>query len=200
MVSGTATLEAQITGKPTDRHGNRMQAAEWAPHGAYPCRGVDEWIAIAIQNDEQWAALAAEIGAPEWTHDARFNSAAGRKANEDELDRLMAKATKDEERYDLMNRLQRRGIAAAAVQKADDRCERDPQLKARDYFVPLPHSEIGTWNIEGFPAKFGKVPIDVGGLPHRGAPMMGEDNDTIYRDLLGLTPEEIATLREEWVI
>ncbi len=200
MVSGTATLEAQVTGKPTDRHGNRMQAAVWAPHGAYPCRGIDEWIAIAIQNDEQWAALVAEIGAPDWTRDARFNSAAGRKANEDELDRLMAGATKNAERYDLMNRLQRRGIAAAAVQKADDRCERDLQLKARDYFVPLPHSEIGTWDIEGFPAKFGKVPIDVGGLPHRGAPMMGEDNDAIYRNLLGLTPQEIATLREEWVI
>jgi crotonobetainyl-CoA:carnitine CoA-transferase CaiB-like acyl-CoA transferase len=200
MLSGTATLEAQVTGKSTERHGNRMQAAPWAPHGAYQCRGIDEWIAIAIQNDEQWAALAAEIGAPGWTQEARFSSAAGRKANEDELDRLMGEATKEAERYDLMNRLQRRDIAAAAVQKADDRYDRDPQLKARGYFVPLPHSEIGAWDIEGFPAKFGKMPIDVGGLPHRGAPMMGEDNDAIYRDLLGLTPEEIATLREEWVI
>jgi crotonobetainyl-CoA:carnitine CoA-transferase CaiB-like acyl-CoA transferase len=200
MLSGTATLEAQVTGKSTERHGNRMQAAPWAPYGAYQCRGIDEWIAIAIQNDEQWAALAAEIGAPGWTQEARFSSAAGRKANEDELDRLMGEATKEAERYDLMNRLQRRDIAAAAVQKADDRYDRDPQLKARGYFVPLPHSEIGAWDIEGFPAKFGKMPIDVGGLPHRGAPMMGEDNDAIYRDLLGLTPEEIATLREEWVI
>lgn len=200
MVSGTATLEAQLTGQPTSRHGNRMQAADWAPHGAYPCRGADEWIAIAIQNDVQWAALAAAIGAPAWTGDARFNSAAGRKANEDELDRLMADATRNAERYDLMNRLQQRGVPAAAVQKADDRCERDPQLRARGYFVPLPHSEIGIWNVEGFPAKFGKIPVDVGGLPHRGAPMMGEDNDAVYRNLLGLSSEEIATLREEWVI
>ncbi len=200
MVSGTATLEAQVTGKPTDRHGNRMQGADWAPHGAYPCRGTDEWIAIAIQNDNQWASLMTEIGAPDWTHDTRFSRAAGRKANEDDLDRLMAEATRTEERYDLMNRLQKRGVPAGAVQKADDRCERDPQLKARNYFVQLPHSEIGTWPIEGYPAKFENIPIDVGGLPHRGAPMMGEDNDTIYRDLLGLTPEEIATLREEWVI
>ena len=200
MVSGTATLEAQVSGNPTDRHGNRMPAAYWAPHGAYPCRGTDEWIAIAIQNDAQWALLAAEIGAPEWTRDARFALAAGRKAHEDELDRLMAEATLSTDRYDLMNRLQRRGVPAAAVQKADDRCERDPQLKARGYFVPLPHSEIGTWAIEGFPAKFARMPVDVGGLPHRGAPMMGEDNDYIYRDVLGLGPEEIATLREEWVI
>jgi crotonobetainyl-CoA:carnitine CoA-transferase CaiB-like acyl-CoA transferase len=112
----------------------------------------------------------------------------------------MAAATKDTERYQLMDRLQKRGVPAGAVQKADDRCERDAQLKARGYFVPLPHSEIGTWNIEGFPAKFDKALIDVGGLPQRGAPLMGEDNDTVYRDLLGLTIEEIATLREDWVI
>ena len=200
MVSGTATLEAQVSGNPTDRHGNRMPAADWAPHGAYPCRGTDEWIAIAIQNDAQWASLAAEIGAPAWTRDVRFASATGRKTNEDELDRLMAEATLSADRYDLMNRLQRRGVPAAAVQKADDRCERDAQLKARGYFVPLPHSEIGTWAIEGFPAKFTRMPVGVGGLPHRGAPMMGEDNDYIYRNVLGLTAEEIATLREEWVI
>ncbi len=200
MVSGTATLEAQLTGQPTDRHGNRMQSAAWAPHGAYPCRGTDEWIAIAIQNDAQWASLVNEIGAPQWTRDARFADAAGRKANEDELDRLLAEATITAERYDLMHRLQQRGVPAAVVQKADDRCERDPQLKARGYLVPLPHSEIGTWPIEGFPAKFERLPADVGGLPHRGAPMMGEDNDRVYRDLLGLSPEEIATLREEWVI
>src|SRR4029077_12511418 len=127
----------------------------------------------------------------------RFMSADGRKENEDELDRLMAEFTRGEERFDLMNRLQKRGVPAGAVQKSDDRCERDPQLKARGYFVPLPQSEIGTWPIEGFPARFEKIPIDVGGLPHRGAPMMGEDNDRVYGELLGLTSEEIATLRED---
>jgi crotonobetainyl-CoA:carnitine CoA-transferase CaiB-like acyl-CoA transferase len=200
MVSGTATLEAQLTGKPTDRHGNRMQAAAWTPHGAYPCRGVDEWIAIAVQNDDQWASLVSELGSPDWARDPRFSKSAERKANEDELDRLLAEATKTAERYDLMRRLQKRGVPAAAVQKADDRCERDPQLKSRGYFVPLPHSEIGTWAIEGFPAKFDNVTADVGGLPHRGAPTMGEDNDQIYRDLLGLSTEEISALREDWII
>lgn len=200
MVSGTATLEAQLTGKPTARHGNRMQAAAWAPHGAYPCRGTDEWITIAVQNDAQWQALVAEIGAPAWACEARFQSAAGRKTHEDELDRLLAEFTKNEERYGLMNRLQKRGIPSGVVQKADDRYLRDPQLKERGSLTPLPHSEIGTWPVESFPAKFQKMHVDVGGLPGRGAPMMGEDNDTVYRDLLGLTAEEIAELRENWII
>jgi crotonobetainyl-CoA:carnitine CoA-transferase CaiB-like acyl-CoA transferase len=200
MVSGTATLEAQVTGQPSARHGNRMSAAAWAPHGAYPCRGTDEWITIAVQTDKQWQAMVEEIGAPSWACEARFQTAEGRKAHEDDLDRLLATYTKNEDRYDLMRRLQQRGIPAGVVQTAEDRYIQDPQLKERGYFVPLPQSEIGTWPIEGFPAKFQKMHIDVGGLPGRAAPLMGEDNDSVYRDVLGLTPEEIATLREDWII
>jgi len=200
MVSGTATLEAQLTGQPTARHGNRMQAAAWAPHGAYPCRGTDEWITIAVQTDAQWEAVVAEIGAPDWARDTRFATAAGRKTYEDDLDRLLAMYTTSEDRYELMSRLQKRGVPAGVMQKADDRFTRDPQLKERGYFIPLPQSEIGTWPVEGFPAKFHNMLVDVGGLPGRGAPCMGEDNNAVYRDLLGLTSEEIATLREDWVI
>ncbi|MEW6301439.1 MAG: CoA transferase, partial [Thermodesulfobacteriota bacterium] len=97
-------------------------------------------------------------------------------------------------------RLQKRGVPAGAVQTAKDRCTRDPQLPARGYFVPLPQSEIGTWPVEGFPAKCQNMRVDVGGLPGRAAPCMGEDNEYVYRDLLGLTPEEIAALREDWII
>src|SRR5260370_30655974 len=64
MVSGTAILEAQLTGRPTERHGNRMHSAAWAPHGAYPCRGTDEWIAIAVQTDAEWQARAAPPRSP----------------------------------------------------------------------------------------------------------------------------------------
>jgi crotonobetainyl-CoA:carnitine CoA-transferase CaiB-like acyl-CoA transferase len=200
MVSGTAALEAQITGRSSGRHGNRMQFADWAPHGAYPCRGTDEWVAIAVQTDAHWEALVAEMGSPEWARDSRFRNASGRKANENELDRLMEEFTRGEERYDLMDRLQKRGVPAGAVQTSADRCDRDPQLKARGYFVPLPQSEIGTWPIEGFPAKFSSMPVEVGGLPGRAAPLMGEDNDYVYGDILGLKPEEIAKLREDWII
>jgi crotonobetainyl-CoA:carnitine CoA-transferase CaiB-like acyl-CoA transferase len=200
LVSGTAVLEAQVTGTPTARHGNRMQAAAWAPHGAYPCRGTDEWIAIAVQTDVQWEAVVAEIGAPEWACDSRFQTAAGRKAQEDDLDRLLAEYTKTEDRYELMDRLQKRGVPAGVVQKSVDRCTRDAQLQARGYFVPLPQSEIGTWPIESFPAKFQNMRVHVGGLPGRAAPCIGEDNEYVYREVLGLTSEEIAALREDWII
>jgi crotonobetainyl-CoA:carnitine CoA-transferase CaiB-like acyl-CoA transferase len=200
MLSGTSLLEHQVTGKPTTRYGNRMPYLDWSPHGAYRCQGDDNWIAISVQSDEQWRALIEEMGSPSWALDARFASAAGRKRNEDELDDKLTAFTAGCERYDLMKRLQARGIPAGVVQKAPDRFDLDPQLKARGYYVDLPHSEIGTWPIEGFPAKLSRSPADVGGPTGRAAPKLGEDNDFVYGKLAGLSGAEIAALTEEGVI
>jgi crotonobetainyl-CoA:carnitine CoA-transferase CaiB-like acyl-CoA transferase len=200
MLTGTSLVEHQLTGKPTSRHGNRMPYLEWVPHGAYRCRGEDNWIAISIQSDQQWRSLVEAIGSPQWALDARFADAHGRKANEDELDRYLNNVTSVEERYDLMERLQARGIAAGVVQKAPDRFDRDPQLKARDYYVELPHSEIGKWPAEGFPAKLSRSPADVGGLTGRAAPKLGEDNEYVYRQIFGLSLEELNSLKAEDVI
>ena len=104
------------------------------------------------------------------------------------------------ERYDLMNRLQARGIPAGVVQKAPDRFDLDPQLKARGYYVDLPHSEIGTWPIEGFPAKLSRSPADVGGPTGRAAPKLGEDNEFVFEKILGLSAGEMAALSDEGVI
>lgn len=204
MLSSTAALSYQLSGRPTARHGNRMPFAPWAPHGAYPCRALtedgDEWIAIAVRDDAQWAALVAEMGSPAWATDARYTNAAGRKANEDELDGKLAAWTATQERYDLMARLQARGIPAGVVQKSIDRFTRDEQLKARGFFVKLPHSEIGEWPVDGFPARMSASPAFVGGLPNRAAPMLGEDNERIYREVLGIEAAELEALKTEGAI
>ena len=200
MLSGTSMLEHQLTGKPTERYGNRMPYLDWSPHGAYRCAGDDNWIALSIQSEPQWRALVEEMGSPAWVRDARFATSASRKQHEDELDANITEYTRGCERYELMNRLQARGIPAGVVQKAPDRFDNDPQLKARGYYVDLPHSDIGTWPIEGFPAKLSASPAEVGGETHRASPKLGEDNEFVYGKLVGLSDEEIASLREEQVI
>ena len=204
MLSGTAALSYQLSGRPTARHGNRMPFAPWAPHGAYPCRAQtedgDEWVAIAVQNDAQWTALVAEMGSPAWAADTRYASAAGRKANEDELDGKLAAWTATQERYDLMARLQARAVPAGVVQKSIDRFTRDEQLKARGFFVKLPHSEIGEWPVDGFPARMSASPAFVGGLPNRAAPTLGEDNERIYREVLGINDAELQALKAEGAV
>lgn len=200
MLSGTSIVEHQLTGSKTQRFGNRMPYQEWAPHGAFRCAGEDNWIAISIQSDAQWQELVAEMGSPGWALDEKFATAAGRMAHQDELETRLAEFTIEQERYDLMQRLQARAIPAGVVQKAADRFDRDPQLKARGYFVELPHSEIGRWPVEGFPAKLSVSPASVGGLTSRAAPKLGEDNDFVYRNIFGLSAGELTKLREEDVI
>jgi crotonobetainyl-CoA:carnitine CoA-transferase CaiB-like acyl-CoA transferase len=200
MLTGTSIIEYQLTGKSTQRYGNRMPYRDWAPHGAYRCAGEDNWIAISIQSDAQWQDLLEEMGSPAWARDANLTTAAGRKQREDELDAKLTEFTVNLDRYNLMDRLQARAIPAGVVQKAADRFDRDPQLKARGYYVDLPHSEIGAWPIEGFPAKLSASPAYVGGLTGRAAPKMGEDNEFVYRDIFGLSPDEVAALRAEDVI
>ncbi len=200
MLSGTSILQRQISGKPTVRYGNRKPFLDWSPHGAYRCAGEDNWIAISIQSDEQWRKLTEEMGSPDWALDNRFATAAGRKQNEDDLDERITAFTSGCDRYELMNRLQARGIPAGVVQKAPDRFDLDPQLKARGYYVDLPHTEIGTWPVEGFPAKLSRSPAKVGGPTGRAAPKLGEDNNFVYGQLVGLSAEEMAALAEEGVI
>ncbi len=200
MLSGTSIIEHQLTGKNTQRYGNRMPYCEWAPHGAFRCAGEDNWIAISIQSDSQWQGLIEEMGSPAWARDDSFATAADRIQRQDELEAKLNEFTLKQDRYDLMDRLQARAIPAGVVQRAADRFDRDPQLKARGYFVDLPHSEIGCWPIEGFPAKLSASPADVGGLTGRAAPKLGEDNEFVYHNIFGLSTSELATLREEDVI
>jgi crotonobetainyl-CoA:carnitine CoA-transferase CaiB-like acyl-CoA transferase len=200
MLTGTSIVEYQLTGKSTERYGNRMPYRDWAPHGAYRCAGDDNWIAVSIQSDAQWQGLLEEMGSPAWARDGRFASAAGRKQHQDELDAKFTEYTVQQDRYDLMNRLQARAIPAGVVQRAVDRFDCDPQLKARGYFVDLPHSEIGTWPVESFPAKLSVSPAYVGGLTDRASPKLGEDNEFVYRDIFGLGAPELAALIEEDVI
>jgi len=174
-------------GEIAARRGNRD---EWtAPHGVYPCRGEDRWIAIATHGDEDWRALVGVLGSPEWARDPRFASVASRLAHEDVLDEALADATRAHERYALMHALQAAGVEAGVVQDFDDLLA-DPQLAYRGHWVPLTHVHLGTLQFDrsGFRLSGGS------GALTRPGPNLGEHNREILRDVLGLDDAEIARL------
>ncbi len=171
-----------------------------APHGAYRCAGEDRWIAIAVTNEQEWNALVSQMGNPSWAADEKFRSMAGRVANQDELDRLVGTWTRDQEAFALQERLQHAGIPAGVCQTAEDRVERDPQLRHLKWLIPLPHSEIGTWPVKDVPFHFTNAQVDQGGPLGRAAPCYGQDNDYVYGDLLGMSAQERAKLKEEGII
>ena len=194
VLTGPATLDYTVNGRPYRRPGNppgnHASHPAAAPHGVYPCQGEDRWIAIAVFNDTQWAALCRAMGNPAWAQEQRFSSIAQRFGHQDDLDRLLGEWTAQQEARALMHQLQAAGVPAGVVQNTRDRVEADEQLRTRAAYADLPHAELGPRLFEAPVPKLSQTP---GALRHA-APLMGEHNDYVLRELLGLSDEEIAEL------
>lgn len=186
-------MDYQANGRRSSRRGNRLEG--YTPRGVYPVQGDDRWIAISVADDAQWAALVEilscpEIARPEWTH------AAGRVADEIEIDVVLRELTQRWAGCDLMTRLQSRGLSAGVVQNAADLVERDPQLRHRGHWRYLPHSEMGDSLYNGPPFQFASGPIG----PRFAAPLLGEHTHEILREKLGLATEQIDALIADGVL
>ena len=137
-------LDYAVNGRSQGRRGNQDPGT--APHGVYPCKGEDRWIAIACFNESEWAALRLTLSqqGQGWADDERWRTVVGRKDREDELDRLISGWTRGWDGAELMRSLQRTGVPAGMVNDCRDLFE-DPQLNYRGHFQYLDHPEIGTY-------------------------------------------------------
>jgi benzylsuccinate CoA-transferase BbsF subunit len=180
-----------------DGVGNRDIAGRSSPHGVFPTNEADRWIAIVVSADGQWAALVGLMGSPEWARDDRFASRPGRYLHQDELERELAAWTRTQERYTLMQRLQRHGIAAGVVQNAEDKARRDPQLRIRNTFPVVEHEVMGPWPVQGMPFTLSETPAV---SPMAGAPLLGAHTRPVLKSVLGLADDEIDKLAAEEVI
>ncbi|MDG2303470.1 MAG: CoA transferase [Candidatus Binatia bacterium] len=188
-VYGDVMMEALAIGVDPERVGNRSRYG--APHGCYPCSGDDRWCAIAIFDDEGWRTLCRVAEQPEWAVDPRFATLADRLVHVGELEVLVSQWTANVDAYDLQDRLQAAGIAAGVVQNTEDQHRRDPQLAARGFFEEIDHKLKGKVVANGIPLGFTATP---GRTPQTGS-AVGEDNDYVFGELLGLGAGEVARLR-----
>jgi benzylsuccinate CoA-transferase BbsF subunit len=163
-----------------------------APHGVYPCKGKSRWCAIAIFNDREWQGLRRALRNPVWAREEKFATLSGRLKNRDEMDNHISAWTKRHTADEVVSRLQANGVAAGIVQNAAD-LARDPQLKARGFFIDRP--EIGKL-VDASPIRLSASPAEYS----RSAPRQGRDNDYIYGKLLGLNKKRIAELKKKGVI
>ncbi len=175
------------------RRGNRHPSM--APHGCYRCKGEDEWVTIAVSSDEEWRSFCKATGNEEWADDERFSNALRRWKNQDELDRLIEKWTFNHDHYEVMHTLQAAGIASGPVLSHKELLD-DPHLKERGFFETLTRAEVGTHPYPGVYAKLSKTP----GSIRWPSPILGEHNDYVLGELLGLSEEEIAQLADEHII
>jgi len=186
-------LDYMVNGHIACRKGNRDPYM--APHGVYPCRGADRWVAIAISNEEEWEGLCCVMGNPEWTREPKFSTVLGRKENEEELDRLIGDWTKDYTAEQIMAMTQDAGVPCGVVQNAEDLFS-DPQLKHRQHLRFLEQKVIGRMAFEAPAYHLSKTPNHI----WKAAPCLGEDNEYVYKEILGYSEDEIADLLAEGVI
>jgi crotonobetainyl-CoA:carnitine CoA-transferase CaiB-like acyl-CoA transferase len=190
------TVNGHTTRRPDFPTGNRLEWPNAAPHGVYPSSGDDRWVAIAVFDDDQWRGLVDAMGGPAWAADPRLATQDGRFAHQDLLDGHLAAWTRDQENYRVMELLQARGVPAGAVQNAQDLNERDPQVAHRGVFFEMDHPVIGRARFEGTPIRFSSMAQD----NWRSGPLLGEDNEYVFKTMVGVSDAEYDDLQSEGVI
>lgn len=181
-------LEYHRSGRVAERSGNDDPHA--APHGAYRCASGG-WIALSCWSDEEFGRLAAAIGRPEWPREARFRSLAGRKSAAAAIDSGINAWTREREAAAVAALLQRAGVHAHPVNTMADLFT-DPQLAFRGHWSRQRHPVIGEHSYCGPAFQLTETPGEV----KSPAPLLGADNERVFRGILGLTEADYATMRE----
>jgi benzylsuccinate CoA-transferase BbsF subunit len=175
--------EYQVKGDGFTRPANR--SAGMAPHGVFPCRGVDQWCAIAVRDETDWQSLRGLMNLQD---DPRFGTLAARKANEDALDARLSLWTAGQDKHLLADRLTAAGIPAEAVFDGRD-VFTDPELIAAGHYVPVEHAVLGACDMPGPPVTFSEAEVTVGPPP-----LLGQDNHAIFVELLGMDEGDVRSL------
>ena len=187
-------LQKQLDGTEPIRMGN--EHAEHVPSNLYQTKGTDQWLALSIHTDDQWATLTTLMQKAELASDPRFSTAAARRLNRDAVNAVVAAWCLTHTPQALFEQLQAHGIAAAPVLNSRDLLQ-DPHLKHRNFYETVTHPEpIGDRPIIGRPYKLRFRDAHI----KKPGPRFGEDNDSILREIIGKTPEQISALKDSNIV
>jgi crotonobetainyl-CoA:carnitine CoA-transferase CaiB-like acyl-CoA transferase len=198
-LNGPALLDYTVNGRPMRRdgqpNGNRSEWPRMAPHGIYRAAGDDEWVSIACRSDADWQACASVID-EDWARSVEWASLESRIAEQDALDDHLHAWCRSRDKFEIQRALQAAGVPAAAVQKPEERIEHDPATAEFDLWPTVHHTKMGDVRVDGLPVRFSRTPHSI----TQGAPCIGEHTEEVLTSLLGLSTEEVTTLREEGVV
>jgi crotonobetainyl-CoA:carnitine CoA-transferase CaiB-like acyl-CoA transferase len=187
-------VEHSATGQLLERDGNHGPLA--APQNVYACDGDEEWVAIAVTTDEQWALLRAEMGDPSWAADASLATVEGRRAAHATIDEQLSDWCAGQKANELAERLASHGVPAGYVIDARDTVF-NPQMTHRGFQEVEDHPVTGPNRLPMVPFRFRSRTAPWMRGP---SPTLGQHNDEVLTELAGLTAEELASLRERGVI
>jgi len=185
-------LDYDVNGNVGSRQGNRSTRA--VPHGAFPCEGEDRWVAVAAWDDDDWARLASVIGVDDATA-RRLASFESRRRAIDEVEALVSAWTAGRSPEDAATALQGAGVEAVPVADLGD-ASADPQLHHRHHFVTLEHPCMGECGYEYNGFRLSEAPTTF----TRSSPTLGEHNEYVLGEILGLGTAERRRLADDGVL
>lgn len=184
---GRYFMDYSMNGRDSSTLGNRHTSAI---QGCYPCAGEDRWVNITLFDDSDWVAFCGALGNPDWTLDERFSTHSGRYESQRALDTHISEWTHKHGHYEVMHILQNVGVAAGPVMDQRDAFD-DPHLRERGIFEEVYHEDVeGSHLYVGAPYRMSDMPIRI----RRGPVQLGQDNEYVYKQVLGLSDQEYAEL------
>lgn len=187
-----SSLGAQsATGKTYTRNGSKVAANP--PSGLFPCHpgGKDDFVYIYTGrgNVGHWHRLLKIIGRADLIGDVRYETASERIHRETEIDEMISHWTKQHDKKEAMRILGEAGVPVGAVLNTEE-VQNDRELERRNVMQIMRHPVVGNVRVPTWPVSHNNAFVEI--LP---SPLLGEHNEQVYKDWLGLNAEEIAALR-----
>ena len=184
-------MDYTMNGRIRPRMGNRD---EWmAPHGCYPCKGEDKWVAIAVGTDQEWSRFCEVMGNPDWSRNESFSDQHKRWRHQELLNQHLADWTRNFSPYEIMHKLQSVGIAAGPSFNIEELIN-DPHIRERGVVVEQCHPDAGRTIVYRSPWASALT------KDNPPAPCFAEHNKYVFSELLGMSDQDVARLAAEKVI
>ncbi len=164
--------------------GENVVPGSWLA-GVYPALGRDAWVAVELEDAEDWSVLCRVLGCPELEASPRAPTADHR----GRLDAALASWVAERTAHTAAHLLQKAGLAAGPVQEPED-VWRDPQLWARGFPVRLPNPDYGPLHYPGSVLRLNRSP----GRIRASGPRLGQHTHAILRDWIGASEADLASL------
>ena len=181
-----------------DRNGNQSVLGTSAPSEVFPCKGGGPndycYIYCTRAGSHHWERLLNAIGREDLLDDPRFQTPRDRWEHRDEVDAVISEWTRTRDKREVMETLGHAGVPAGAVFDIMELRD-DPFLRQRGMFVTVDHPVRGEFTMPGWPVKMSDSHV-----PVVTSPLLGQHNEEVFGELLGLAPDQVAGLREEKVI
>ena len=190
---GESLLGFSMNGKVSEPMGN--VDPEFGPHNNYPCAGDDRWVSIAVRTQEEWLAFCTALGLPDWGKAPRFADRYLRHVNRAELDKHVAAWTSQRSPEEVTELLQGAGVAAMTVMHIGDQFQEE-HFHQRNAFLETEHPHIGAEWLYGQPWVMSGAEAKV----RRPAPLLGQHNEYVFGELLGVPAPSLKLLVESGAV